>query len=493
VRELAHTLFRNRLVALFALIVLLPAFAVSVLIVRAIRSEQRALAYEAIERQRDVVRLTEADLNTWLFSSGPDSARSHAVVRFDVAGNQIVFPDFQLSLPADGAPRLRPFEAAPATATLTRDSVTVHYYPRIQVFLRDVRAGRHAGAQYFLRLRSLVVQPPGTARGYVVDVQPVLAHINQKLAELCAAQSFTAAVWIADAEKRTAPAMETYGLQNFPFFEVAFTDTGGPGIFEVRRHAFAYSMTLLVVVTVLGSLFVHRALSQEVRLSHLRSEFVAAVSHEFRSPLSSIVALAERVVSGRSIAPDQLAEYHRIIERDARRLSVLVTRLLEFGRIDDGKARYSLERVDLVAVTEEAIHSVRHVASDSRLRFSRGPVALWVRADRTALSHAIQNLIENAAKYSAAEMPIDVTCTSANGSNIVEVRDRGIGIPAAEQQKIFEKFYRGRDVVDLTVQGVGIGLSLVKHVVDAHGGSVSVDSSVGEGSRFSLRLPRIEA
>lgn len=495
VRGLVPTLLRNRrLVALFVLMVLLPAFVFSLLIVRAIGNEQLRLAYETIERQKQVVGSAEADLNAWLFSAGAESARQQALLRFETTGGQIVFPDYGLSLPAVGAPRLRPFDAAPPAAELDADSVTTHYYPRVQVFLRDVGAGRHAGAQYFLRLRALVVRPPGASQGYVVDVEPVVDHVNRKLVELSVAQPFTARVVVAEADKKTSTAAETYGLASFPFFEVVFTAGGGATVMNVRRNAFAYSMTLLVAITVLGSVVVHRAVSQEMRLSQLRKDFVAAVSHEFRSPLSSIAMLAERLVSERSMAPGQLAEYHRIIDHDARRLSVLVSRLLEFGQIEEGKAAYALTPVDLVAVTQDAIEPVRHVAGQGRVRFTAaasGP--LWIRGDRVALSHAVQNLIENAAKYSPADAPIDVICASANGSHTVEVMDRGIGIPAAERDKIFAKFYRGRDVAALNVQGVGIGLALVKHIMDGHGGAVSVESRAGNGSRFCLRFPRVEA
>jgi len=494
VRGLVPTLLRNRrLVALFVLMVVLPAFVFSLLIVRAIGNEQLRLAYETIERQKQVVGSAEADLNAWLFSAASESARSRALLRFETTGGQILFPDYHLSLPAVGAPRLRPFDAAPPADQLDADSVTAHYYPRVQVFLRDVSTGRHAGAQYFLRLRALVVRAPGASEGYVVDVEPVVEHVNSRLAEYCATQPFTARVLVAEADKKSPPAADTYGFDSFPFFEVVFTPAGGATVMNVRRNAFAYSMTLLVAIAVLGSVFVHRAVSQEMRLSQLRKDFVAAVSHEFRSPLSSIAMLAERLVSERSMAPGQLAEYHRIIEHDARRLSGLVSRLLEFGRIEEGKAAYSLAPVDLVAVTQEAIEPVRHVTAAGRVRFNpaaTGP--LWIQGDRVALRHAVQNLIENAAKYSPADAPIDVVCASVNGCHVVEVLDRGIGIPAAEHEKIFEKFYRGRDVAALNVQGVGIGLALVKHVVDGHGGSIVVDSRSGDGSRFCLRFPRVE-
>lgn len=493
-REFVPTLVRNKgLIGLFVLMVLVPAFAFSVLIVRAIRNEELGRAYEEIARQRQVVKQAETDLNAWLFASGTTSARSHAILRFEVAGNEIRFPDMGFSLPAAEAPGVRPFESAPTMGPLTADVVANRYYPRILAFLRDAGTGRHTGAQHFLRLRALIVRPPGSADGYVVDVQHVLDHLNHKVAQLCAGESFAATVWMPDTDRNKVPTAVTYGLLTFPFFELAFENKSAASLLNVRRSAFVYAMTLLVAVAVLGSLFVHRALSQEVRLSHLRNEFVAAVSHEFRSPLSSILALAERLVANRSIASAQLAEYHRIIERDARRLSALVARLLEFGRIDEGKAGYSLAAVDLVSVLHDAVDSIDHVVPPGRLRLAgvdAGP--LRVRADRTALSHAIQNLIENAAKYSPPDSPIDAVCRSDNGWHVVEVRDRGVGIPADEHARIFEKFYRGRDVADQSVQGLGIGLALVKHVMDLHGGTVTVDSRPGEGSRFCLRLPAVE-
>ncbi len=118
---------------------------------------------------------------------------------------------------------------------------------------------------------------------------------------------------------------------------------------------------------------------------------------------------------------------------------------------------------------------------------------LWVSADRTALQHCIQNLIENAVKYSAPGAPVIVQCGRADGSAVVDVQDQGIGIAASDREKIFEKFYRGDQAAELNRQGVGIGLALVKHIMKSHGGSVSVDSQVGQGSRFVLRLPGAEA
>ena len=489
--KLVETLRRNRkVIGLFALMVLLPAAVFGILIVRAFRGEQVRLDYETRLRQQQIIQLTQADLANWLFSAAPGGAPSLALLRFELQADQIVFPDFQLALSATGLPQQRPFDAAPPGARLTPELVVSQYLPRIVAFRRDVTAGRNAGAQYFRQLRALIVQPPGRNDGYVVELQSVLMHVDQTLAEFSAAEPFGARTWIA-AERSSLPPAGAVALDGFPFFAVVFDDAV-PAAAGLRNQLFPYSMGLLVLVTVLGSVFVYRAVSHEVRLARLRNDFVAAVSHEFRSPLSSILALAERLE--RISDPDKLREYHRIIGQDARRLSALVTRLLDFALIEDGREVYSFERVDLVGAAREAIEACQHVARPGRISLLGAETApLWVRGDRTALQHAIQNVIENAAKYSPPEAPIIVQCASANGSHLVEVCDRGIGIPASEQAKIFEKFYRGQEVSALNAQGVGIGLALVQHVIKGHGGSIGVDSRPGEGSRFSLHVPKLES
>ncbi len=488
VRTLFQALRRSqKVVALFGLMVILPAVVFGVLIVRAARSERARQEYDKTLRQRQIVQFIEADLRNWLFGPGSGSARRDARVRFEVQGDRIVIPDFGLSRPVSESPQLRPAEGGPPTGPPDAASVAEHYFPRIQAFRRDFATGRNAGAQYFRQLRALVVQPPGGTEGYVLGDDDVVAYVNRTLEQVSAGEPFTASAWIA-AERAARPPAGGFSIEGFPFLEVVFEDAATGGWPALRGAAFPYSMGFLVLVTVLGSAFVYRAVSQEARLARLRSDFVTAVSHEFRSPLTSILALAERLERVRD--PEKLREYHRIIGHDARRLSALVTRLLDFALIEDGRQTYARERIDLVATTREAIAACQHVARPERIRLLGAEAApLWVEADRTALEHAIQNVIENAAKYSPPESPIDVECVRLNGSHLVEVRDRGIGIPREEQARIFDKFYRGRHVAGLNVQGVGIGLSLVRHVIDGHGGSVAVESEPGAGSRFVLRLP----
>ena len=154
-------------------------------------------------------------------------------------------------------------------------------------------------------------------------------------------------------------------------------------------------MALLLSVMVLSSLFVYRAVSQEARLSRLRTDFVSAVSHEFRTPLSSILALSERLESARIRDPEKLGEYHHLIGQEARRLSGLVTRLLDFAQIAEGKMVYTLERTELGPIAREALRAC-HGTADQRIAVREEEAApLWIRADRTALRHCIQNLIHD--------------------------------------------------------------------------------------------------
>lgn len=474
----------RRVLVLFALMVLLPGTVFGILIVRSVQSDRVRALEDQSRRQREIVRLFELELSRWLVSTAPDGAITRAAFRFKVDGDRIVFPEFDLALPI-GPPAPRPRTDALPPDRVTAAVVTDYYYPRILVLLRDFKSR----AQYFQRLRSLVVLLPGSTDGYAITASQLVTRADEWLAELCAGAPFIGSLRIGDFEDRS-PTADPFALAGFPFFRVVFDHRRAAGTSAFGDHTFAYSMSFLVMLTSLGSFLVYRAVSQDVRLSELRSDFVSAVSHEFRSPLSSMLVLLERLDAARIRDPEKLAEYHAVLRRDAERLAALITRLLDFAQIESGKQRYALERVDLAAIAREAVEASRRLMTNDRLRcVGDGAGPLWVSADRTALQDCIQNLIENAAKYSAADQPIDVTCSSANGHHLVEVRDRGIGVPRSEHSKIFEKFYRGARATELNVQGVGIGLSLVKHVVEYHGGSVSVESETGTGSCFRLHLP----
>jgi len=207
-----------------------------------------------------------------------------------------------------------------------------------------------------------------------------------------------------------------------------------------------------------------------------------------------MLALLERVESGHVVEKDMLQRYHQMLRQEARRLGLLVDKLLDFAQLEAGKKNLSFERVELEEIITEAISAFQQSRFAGRLdQSASGPgTPAHVLADRTAIIHCVQNLIENALKYSPSGGPVLVRSGQQDDAPYVEVIDQGIGIPVREHQKIFEKFYRADNARALNVQGTGIGLALVRRIMESHGGSVTVVSPPGEGSRFRLVFAKRE-
>ena len=263
---------------------------------------------------------------------------------------------------------------------------------------------------------------------------------------------------------------------------------------EVARRRWLYLAMLVVMVGGLlaASLVVGRTLKREVEVARLKSQFVAAVSHEFRSPLTGISQLSELLVGGKVTDDTRRQQYYELIHSESRRLSRLVEQVLDFARMEDGRKEYRFERM-------ETSGWVRSVADD----FQRTPAAQGktiavsvpeglppLMADAQAMAGAIHNLLDNAVKYSPGRETVwlDASATASGASVAIAIRDEGVGIPPDEQQHLFERFFRGRRLTD-TIAGTGLGLSLVKHVVSAHGGEVFVTSTPGAGTTFTVVLP----
>jgi signal transduction histidine kinase len=222
----------------------------------------------------------------------------------------------------------------------------------------------------------------------------------------------------------------------------------------------------------------------------MKAEFVASVSHEFRTPLSAIDALLERLESGRASNEEMRQRYYRASRREVHRLTRMVNQLLALARLNEGRAEFSREPFDLNEPVEEAVQSFVDLGLGGRLTASLDTEReRRVIADRTATYQCIHNLIDNAVKYSPKDSTLTVRTGRGDGMVFVEVEDQGPGIPAAEQPLVFEQFYRGRNAQSGGVQGAGIGLAFVKKVVEAHGGQVSLRSRPGEGSTFRLSFP----
>jgi signal transduction histidine kinase len=240
-----------------------------------------------------------------------------------------------------------------------------------------------------------------------------------------------------------------------------------------------------------GVWLTYRNMSREMALARLKSDFVANVSHELRTPLALIRLYAETLEMGRLPTAEKREEYYRIIRKESERLTALINNILDFSRIEAGRKEYDFRETNLAELVRQTLESYRYQIEQHGFAFEEriDEDVPALRVDREAIARSLVNLINNAIKYSPNEKFLGVKLYRSNGAVKLEVVDHGIGIPRAEQQKIFEKFYRAGDPLVHNTKGSGLGLSLVQHIVEAHGGRVSVDSTPGKGSTFTIALP----
>ena len=259
-----------------------------------------------------------------------------------------------------------------------------------------------------------------------------------------------------------------------------------------ERFARISFLTLAALSLVLagGIALTYRNVTKEMALARLKSDFVSNVSHELRTPLSLIRLYAETLEMGRLTSPEKYQEYYCIIRKESERLTALINNILDFSRIEAGRKEYDFRETDMSELVHNTLDSYRYQLEQSGFQFEEKIDDVPpMRVDREAMARSLLNLVNNALKYSQDRKFIGVNLYRDNGSVKLEVVDQGIGIPQQEQQKIFEKFYRVGDPLVHNTKGSGLGLSLVRHIVTAHGGEVAVDSAPGQGSKFTIVLP----
>lgn len=248
---------------------------------------------------------------------------------------------------------------------------------------------------------------------------------------------------------------------------------------------------LAVVIMAVGLGVVWLAMAAERRASRMRSDFIANVSHELKTPLSLIRMFGELLATGKHKGEGAAREYGEIITRESERLAHLIDNVLDFSRLERGKASYHFAEAPLAEVVHRALDVCRYRFEKERIRLVLdAPTDLpLVRMDENAMALVLLNLVDNSIKYAADGGMIEVRLQRAPGGVVLAVKDHGPGIPVEEHRRIFERFYRAATARMKNVRGSGIGLALVKHIVEAHGGWVKVDSRPGQGATFSVFVP----
>jgi signal transduction histidine kinase len=261
----------------------------------------------------------------------------------------------------------------------------------------------------------------------------------------------------------------------------------------VRRQVmlFTGALGMLVAVIVAGIVMTWRLMRRETEMARLKSDFVANVSHDLKTPLSVIRMFGETLEMGRVTDEDRRQEYYRVITREGERLSRLIDNVLDFARIEGGRRTYEMTPTAIEPLIRGTLEAFVYPLAQQGFKVEVSVAADLpeVTLDADAVGQALANLIDNAIKYSGDERALTVDARVVDGWLVLAVSDRGLGIAREEQAKIFEKFYRVGRSDTQGRRGSGMGLALVRHIAEAHGGTIAVESVPGEGSRFSLRLP----
>ncbi|MCK4496173.1 MAG: hypothetical protein KAU91_07465, partial [Candidatus Aminicenantes bacterium] len=289
------------------------------------------------------------------------------------------------------------------------------------------------------------------------------------------------------------PTVTEYFKNNFPPWRVEFF-TGGMedfGIVNIKENFYFWTILTILVLLTFGTVLVVRTIAHEMDVLRIKSDFVSSVSHEFKTPITSIKALIERLQQGKVKSSHKKKEYYSVISQDADKLSSLVRNILDFSKVEEGRSEYIFQETDVAQLVEDEIENFERdkIYAGIKIDLQISPNIPRIYVDRESFSLALNNLLENAVKFSLGKKEIFVKVTKDAENVRVDVKDKGMGIPSGEVDKIFDKFYQGKTAAQQSIRGTGLGLTLVKHVMDAHEGKVLVKSKIGQGSTFSLVFP----
>lgn len=331
------------------------------------------------------------------------------------------------------------------------------------------------------RFVAWLVEPAALVRGLALDPAIAVAISSD-------ADGFVAA---GDANRTRSGVVRAAAETGLPWtLHISRTTADGEG--RATRAPFVIGgLALMVALLGAGSYFIGRAIKREADLARLQSDFVSAVSHEFRTPLAAMRQLSELLAAGRVPQEEKRQHYFESLASESKRLQRLVENLLNFGRLEAGAAPYRLEPLDPRALVEEVVAEYRSQLSqpDCPIEVAGDAGSATLLADRDAVALALHNLLDNAVKYSGGDRPVHIGWSRQGSQVALSVRDEGPGIAAEDQRKIFQKFVRGAAAASANVRGTGLGLAMVDLIARGHGGEVVVTSRSGAGATFTMFLP----
>lgn len=281
---------------------------------------------------------------------------------------------------------------------------------------------------------------------------------------------------------------------NFRSIKITFKESQDAALsrqWSFQRFFYLLALLLVLSVTLFGAYLLWRDVRREMRMAKMRSQFVSSVSHELKTPLTAIRMFAETLRLGRSKSKKMSEQYLDTIVNESERLTRLLNNVLDFSKIEEGKRIYRPEPASLAEIVQAAARAMKYPLSQQgfELHVDLEDGLPEVRVDQDALEQAVLNLLNNAMKYSGDSRDIALRLQRKENHAMIQVVDQGVGIDLREHKKIFEKFYRIPTRENERTAGTGLGLSLVSHIVRAHGGHIEVESIPGKGTTFSIYLP----
>ncbi len=338
---------------------------------------------------------------------------------------------------------------------------------------------------------------------WLVSLAPALTA-GQRLAIVVRGQTILDSIAASTPDSETIPANmrltagtdldgEALG-QSLPGLRLVYTTQDGVSMTGDRgfqRSFYLIALLLVLCVTLFGAYFLWSDVGRELRMAEMRSQFIASVSHELKTPLTAIRIFAETLRLDRLKDDQAKIEYLDTIVNESHRLTRLLNNVLDFSKMEKGKRTYHKEPACLSDIVHAAVQATQYSLKqqDFHLDVQAEEKLPDVCVDRDAIEQAILNLLSNAMKYSGQSRRIGLRVEKRAGHVVIEVSDQGIGIEPAQQKRIFEKFYRVPSEQNRRIPGTGLGLALVSHIVEAHDGHVEVRSVLGKGSTFSMHLP----